>query len=337
MANPPSAVGAVIAVCVIFLFVVVYLSIMIPYCCSLRKTMQYVPAEKSIFPSWLVWLFLLPGLGLIVSWMLVPFGIPIGLRNVVSDNPTAVRDANTLKKIGLAKQIFPTLSFLANLIAISFAFHVGLNHSVSPVDSATVAMSFLLPFLLCSIPNFTLWIVYWVKTKKFRERYFEHQAHSQSCVVAPTIQTNTVCSNHVKQNDEKNTVKRPVFLTTWLVYLAICNVAGFLIAIFVNQNALFDGAVSLPSWMHSVSILLAAVNLFAVILLWMWKKMGFFLAIATHAVALIMVCMRLELLQKISAAGAAGASVGVFFGVLFTFLSIAILYFAMKPVWDKFD
>lgn len=332
MLNPPIAgMAMVIDLFMFFVFAAVYLSVIIPYCCSLHKTMRYIPEEKSIFPSWFVWFLLVPSFELIATWMLIPFGIPIGLRNATSDNPAAVRDANTIRNVGLTQQILLTGGFLF----FSIADYAAAGHFM-------MMMMFLVTLLLCVIPGIVLWIIYWVKTKTFRKTYFENRAYSNSLtqagIVSETSQASVSCSTIVKNN---TIIKRPIFLTTWLIYLAVCDVIELLTTIFHHNLML----ILFPAWTHPTLIALPIINLLAIMLLWIWKKIGFFLMIATQVVSAIIAGMRFDFFRYLIADHfpmdhVIQAGISVFFNifsVLIAFTAIAILYFAMKPVWNKFD
>lgn len=135
-----------------FLVITLVLSffvLIILFACSLQKTMNRVPKEKRIFPNWFIWMRFIPFVGMIFEWMMIPFGIPGGVRNAVTGNASAQSAAITLKIIGL---------FL--VICESFGFFVGM---------LGLASIFVMPVLVVLI--YTFLIIYWVKVVSFRKKY----------------------------------------------------------------------------------------------------------------------------------------------------------------------
>ncbi len=162
MHNTLPANGMIGGIIIAILMGIIYLAVKIPYCCSLYKTMKCVPSEKRIFPNGFVWIFLIPVFDFIFEWMMLPFGIPIGLKNAMSNNPTAVSAAKTIKGLGLAMQILSTCGTL-----LLYCYEIA-THGNSP-DFATIGLLFLL-----WVAIFVLWIIQWVDITAFRKKYFEN-------------------------------------------------------------------------------------------------------------------------------------------------------------------
>ena len=78
----------------------------------------------------------------------------------------------------------------------------------------------------------------------------------------------------------------------------------------------------IPFWAITLLALLSTLNLVSVVMLWMWKKIGFYLLIAS---AIIVASINGMILGPISI----GASISALVGV-------GILYLAMKPIWKNF-
>lgn len=116
-------------------------------------------------------------------------------------------------------------------------------------------------------------------------------------------------------------MKRPKFLTVWLVLMAISGVFT-LYSYTLGSANITKTLPNMPSWALIVFALVGVVNLFSVAMLWMWKKMGFYIIIGT---AIIVASLNGMIL------GAAGMIVSIF-----AIVGVAILYFAMKPVWQNF-
>lgn len=120
--------------------------------------MSYVPLEKRVFPNAFIWLTLIPGVGFIFKWLMLPFGIPHGLKNATMDNAIAVADAGVLKKLGFALMVLSTLS-----VCFSIAMMMQGSKHFSPIG------------LVVAVPTFVLWIIYWTQVVNFRRRYLENQ------------------------------------------------------------------------------------------------------------------------------------------------------------------
>tara|TARA_R110000868_G_scaffold8205_3_gene42475 strand:+ start:68891 stop:69304 length:414 start_codon:yes stop_codon:yes gene_type:complete len=80
------------------------------FCSSLSKTLALIPKRSHVFPSWFAWLILIPVLGLVFEWMMLPFGIPNAIKHHLPQNSAALRSANKLFAIGLAYVIIVTLA-----------------------------------------------------------------------------------------------------------------------------------------------------------------------------------------------------------------------------------
>lgn len=114
------------------------------YCWSLFRVIQRVPKDKHQFPSWFIWLFLIPYVGFVFQWIMLPFGIPNTFKNLLSNNADATKAAELLFKIGLGQVIFTTFSFFLPLY---------------PVNQ------------IAGVLGLILWILYWVKIISFKNKY----------------------------------------------------------------------------------------------------------------------------------------------------------------------
>ena len=129
---------------------------LILFLCSLHKTMRCVPSNKRVFPNWFIWMMLIPFLRCIFTWLMLPFGIPHGLRNMVVNNKDALRQTAHLKIFGLANAIsLPVIIF----------WQFVLKNSGLLVSGTMVFLSVVLYFV--SI------IIYWIKIVSFRKKYLE--------------------------------------------------------------------------------------------------------------------------------------------------------------------
>jgi branched-subunit amino acid ABC-type transport system permease component len=115
---------------------------------SMYKALKLVPEKNHIFPSWFVWLFIIPLVGFVFHWIMLPFGIPQAFEKTVTGNETAVRSAKQLFLLGLILVVLITMGFI--------------------------------PFLgfVPALAGVIIWIVYWVLVVKFREMYLDSKPQS---------------------------------------------------------------------------------------------------------------------------------------------------------------
>ncbi|MCX7121186.1 MAG: hypothetical protein NTZ67_05380 [Gammaproteobacteria bacterium] len=123
----------------------VILTVTFFYCLTLTRVLKCIPQDKQKFPAWFVWLFLIPIVGYIFQWIMLPFGIPAALKKHFSTNQDAIEQAETLFKIGLAQVILEMVSI--------FVF-------IPPIND------------ISSLLGFSMLIFYWVKILKFKKTYF---------------------------------------------------------------------------------------------------------------------------------------------------------------------
>lgn len=122
------------------------IAVQIFYILSLFKAMNAVPEEKRLFPSWFVWMFLVPLANFVFMWIMVPFGVPKSLGKAVEGNAEAESRAKGLFALGLSLTILVSISWI-------------------PVLG-----------IFTGIAAFILWIIYWVKVVSFRRDYLEQTA-----------------------------------------------------------------------------------------------------------------------------------------------------------------
>ena len=116
-------------------------------------------------------------------------------------------------------------------------------------------------------------------------------------------------------------MKRPVFLTVWLVLMSI----GAVFSVYsytVGSYAITQTFPDFPSWAITVYAGLSIIDVIAVAMLWMWKKMGFYMVAGFALVASLLNIMIM------GGAGIVSTVIG--------FVGVGILYWAMKPVWGQF-
>lgn len=116
-------------------------------------------------------------------------------------------------------------------------------------------------------------------------------------------------------------MKRPVFLTIWLSLMTIAAVLAVSAYIFLYKD-IATATPDVPEWVSNLTLITTILQLVAVVLLWMWKKIGFFIEIAAVILAT-------------SVAGLLNGPAGVM-KTIWTIVFLGILYLAMKPVWKNF-
>lgn len=116
------------------------------YCLTLFFTLRRIPKEHHQFPSWFVWLFLIPWIGFVFQWIMVPFGIPHAFKSACASDPAALKLARALTGIGIAQLIFIT---------------IGVFIHISPMNDIASAIGIL------------LWVIYWILVLYFKRVYLK--------------------------------------------------------------------------------------------------------------------------------------------------------------------
>ena len=116
-------------------------------------------------------------------------------------------------------------------------------------------------------------------------------------------------------------MKRPWYLTVLLVLFLL----GAVVSIFTFA---FGGGLiqqtlpNVPSWYAMVLAVLSIVELVAVVMLWKWSMMGFYLLVGVSAFVSIL-----------SLVFTGVSSIATIFGGV---VGLVLLWLAMKPVWSNF-
>jgi hypothetical protein len=132
------------------LFVVVILSIA-AYAFSwfLHDCLKRIPEEHHTFPIKRVWYFLIPFVGLIMQWMILPYAIPKTLRKAFPNDPVMEKKTRNLYEYGLVLVAFWTVIFV-----------VPYDHYIVLVALSGVSGIF--------------WAAYWVEMAEIKKRYLMH-------------------------------------------------------------------------------------------------------------------------------------------------------------------
>src|SRR6056297_2585823 len=87
------------------IFSLVWIAIQIVYLWSLYSTMKAAPEENHIFPAWFIWMMIIPFIGFIFAWIMVPFGLPKTMEATAGSNTEMKNASKTLFGLGLAQMI----------------------------------------------------------------------------------------------------------------------------------------------------------------------------------------------------------------------------------------
>ena len=121
---------------------------MVFFCWQVHQILRQLPRENQRFPAWFVWFFLIPWVGLIFRWMMLPFSIPETLKKTFSADQGAVRSAKVLFWIGLTQVAFATINLLFP----------------NPIFNLITAAAWII-----------LWILYWILILRFKRIYLKVQ------------------------------------------------------------------------------------------------------------------------------------------------------------------
>lgn len=116
-------------------------------------------------------------------------------------------------------------------------------------------------------------------------------------------------------------MKRPVFLTVWLILMAL-GYAYSLYSYTLGTAAVTSVFPGIPGWFFPVMALSAVLGLVAVYLLWTWKKMGLYIVAGLSVLSAVVNFVVMGNLGGMS--------------IIFGLVGLAILYFAMRPAWSNF-
>lgn len=110
------------------------------FCWSMVKTLKRIPEQKRTVPPFLSWFILVPLLGYVFMWIMIPFALPWSIKNAAIDSK--VRSCgSTLFALGLIIMILPFFMWIPLLNAL---------------------------IILVSL---VLWIIYWVKMVQVRHQF----------------------------------------------------------------------------------------------------------------------------------------------------------------------
>ncbi len=117
-------------------------------------------------------------------------------------------------------------------------------------------------------------------------------------------------------------MERPRFLTFWLIFGTLGGV-NTLIQFGRNPSYLMKIYPNMTSGTLILYMILGVILIMAYVILWKWKKLGFYLYVVTTVAATLL---------NIKVMGPVLGTVGSILGVA----GLVILYLAMRPVWKNF-
>ena len=121
---------------VIIIGIIIYYIVAIAFSLTIYRLVKQIDEADRKFPAWYAWMFLIPIVGYVFQWILLPFGIGSVLKR--HENFEVQRRANTLFTLALALVILPVISWISYISQIA------------------------------SIATFVIFILYWVKASKMK-------------------------------------------------------------------------------------------------------------------------------------------------------------------------
>lgn len=87
---------------------------------TLYKLCRAIPEKYLKFPAWFNWLMIIPLVGIIFEWIMLPFGIPMSLKAYQPDNAIIIKKSNLLFGLGLATAILAIFVWLPIIGLIAY-------------------------------------------------------------------------------------------------------------------------------------------------------------------------------------------------------------------------
>lgn len=116
-------------------------------------------------------------------------------------------------------------------------------------------------------------------------------------------------------------MKRPWYLTLVLI-LSLLGAVFSIFTFSVGSGAIQQALPNLPSWYMMALVVLSVIEFVAVVMLWMWKMIGFYLIVGITALVSVLGFVY----QGSSSLGSVALGV----------VGLVLLYLAMRPVWQNF-
>lgn len=85
---------------------------------AMHKTLALIAVEDRLFPIWCSWLMVIPKLGIIFQWLMVPFGLPKSLKAHMPNHEALIAKSDKLFKLGLGIAICSTLMLVLGFLML---------------------------------------------------------------------------------------------------------------------------------------------------------------------------------------------------------------------------
>ena len=79
------------------LIILAFIIVNVFFALSFYKTAQCIPEKFHAFPIWFCWLFIIPFVGIVFKWMMLPFALPQALRKYKPEDEKVQKLANKLR------------------------------------------------------------------------------------------------------------------------------------------------------------------------------------------------------------------------------------------------
>ncbi len=118
-------------------------------------------------------------------------------------------------------------------------------------------------------------------------------------------------------------MKRPKFLTVWLILIALFSLGIILVNVFDPRTVVRYGHI--PTYPQPFMVIISEINLISVLFLLQWKKIGLYLMAVGQSV-LIVITTGMQVIKVDETTP----------WLLLNIACIGIFYLAMRPVWNQF-
>ena len=101
----------------IVLLIMVFFAIGCFFAWSMYITLDYIKPEHYLFPNWFAWMMVIPYIGLIFYWLMMPFGVPRAINNHLISQEKPDNVSSKLYGLGLAYAILVTCLMILPLMS----------------------------------------------------------------------------------------------------------------------------------------------------------------------------------------------------------------------------
>ena len=127
--------------------------------------------------------------------------------------------------------------------------------------------------------------------------------------------------------ENKNKTKKPIFLTIWLIVMLL-----FALALTVDSLTYLPMIRLTKSYISLIGIVAGFVQIWAIIQLLRWKRIGVTLLLASAIVIMLVTAINeFRIVSNISQ-----IIVSMLMVLVVNIIMLGILYLAIKPFWKKF-